>query len=317
VSLPPTGRDYWEVRIPITAETGEGLTNFLWEAGALGVIEESTAAGPACLRAFYPGTAEPAALAERVRAYAAGLTALGFRSVGAPEIVPLSDPDWARAWREHFRPLPVGRRLVLAPPWERATMPGRRVVVIDPGRAFGTGRHPTTRGCLEAVETLIERRRPGWAIDLGTGSGILAIAAVVLGVDRVLAVDSDPDAIAATAANAARNAVGERVQCVLADAASVRAIAAPLVTANLLTAAHLHLAAHYATLLAPEGVLVLGGILSGEGPTVAAALRDHGLPVVESRAIDDWTTLISARGDRGSTPPPGARTPDATVHDRG
>src|SRR3989441_2586429 len=124
-----------------------------------------------------------------------------------------------RSWRAHFRPLPVGKRLLIAPPWDRPPANGRVVIAIEPGRAFGTGQHPSTLGCLERLESLIARTAPRRLIDLGTGSGVLAIAAARLGVGQVLAVDDDPDAVASAMANAARNRVCDRVRCVLGDAA--------------------------------------------------------------------------------------------------
>ena len=174
---------------------------------------------------------------DRAAAYLAGLAALGFTAPGPPHLTPLANGNWAEAWRQHFRPVVVGRRLVIAPPWEVPTAAGRVVIVIEPGRAFGTGHHASTAGCLEALETLIEPA-PASALDLGTGSGILAIAAVRQGVGRVLAVDEDPDALAAATANAARNGVAERIECLRADAGALDVAAVPLVLANLLTAAH-------------------------------------------------------------------------------
>ena len=183
---------------------------------------------------------------------------------------------------------------MIAPPWEVPTAAGRVVIVIEPGRAFGTGHHASTAGCLEALETLIEPA-PASALDLGTGSGILAIAAVRQGVGRVLAVDEDPDALASATANAARNGVAERIECLRADAGALDVAAVPLVLANLLTAAHVRLAAHYARYLVPGGALVLGGILDVQGDVVTAALGEHRLETVAAYAREGWTTLVARR----------------------
>src|SRR6059036_977999 len=267
---------YWELTVEIPEEASEGLTNFVWELGALGVVEEELPGRPPRLRAFFPKTIFARALEESVREYLAGLRELGFPGAGEPSVVALANEDWAEAWRAHFRPLSVGKRLLIAPPWERPRTNGRVVITIEPGRAFGTGQHPSTLGCLERLESLIARTAPRRLIDLGTGSGILAIAAARLGVDGVLAVDDDPDAVASAMANAARNHVSDRVRCVLADAERLDEAAAPLVVANLLTAAHRKLALRYGRWVLPAGTLILGGILDGEGAEVAAALGAHG-----------------------------------------
>ena len=173
---------YWELSVPVGPEVSEGLTNFAWELGALGVVEEEAAGKPPRLRAFFPKTEFAAALEERVRVYLDGLRALGFDAPGEPSVVALADEDWADAWRAHFRPVPVGRSLLVAPPWDRPPRTGRLVITIEPGRAFGTGQHGSTMGCLLRLEALLARgATPTRAIDLGTGSGILAIAAARLG----------------------------------------------------------------------------------------------------------------------------------------
>src|SRR5438445_392861 len=146
-------------------------------------------------------------------------------------------------------------------------------------------------GALGVVEEEPPGQAPRRMIDLGTGSGILAIAAARLGVDGVLAVDDDPDAVASAMANAARNHVSDRVRCVLADAARLDEAAAPLVVANLLTAAHRKLALRYGRWVLPAGTLILGGILDGEGAEVAAALGAHGFAPRASRSVEGWTTL--------------------------
>src|SRR5207237_8896877 len=119
---------------------------------------------------------------------------------------------------------------VVAPRWGAPPVTvGSLVLTLEPGRAFGTGQHGTTAGCLELLETIVERARPARAIDLGTGSGILAIAAARLGVPQVLAIDSDPDAVASARANVQRNGLDGRVTCEGADVAALDAEPAPLV----------------------------------------------------------------------------------------
>jgi ribosomal protein L11 methyltransferase len=282
---------YWELTVAVPEDASEGLTNFVWELGALGVVEEEPPGRPAQLRAFFPDTADTAVLAARVDAYLAALDALGFRGGRPARVAPIADEDWAEAWRAHFAPFPVGRRLVVAPPWDSQPAAGREVLTIEPGRAFGTGQHGSTAGCLMLLEAFVERARPARAIDLGTGSGILAIAAARLGVADVHAVDSDPDAVASAAANVERNGLAGRVRCTVADVATLEEAPVPLVLANLLAAAHRTLAPRYARLLTPGGVVLLGGLLDGEADEIAAVMAGHGLRRRDTQSVEGWTTL--------------------------
>jgi ribosomal protein L11 methyltransferase len=282
---------YVEAVVDVGDEAAEALTNFLWEQGAVGVVEEALPAGPSRLRAFFPLTDRTDALAVRIDAYLAGLRALGLAAGPHARVVPVADADWVAAWREHFRPVAVGRRLLVAPPWEKPAAGERLVLLIEPGRAFGTGHHGTTAGCLELLEALVADGGPVHAIDLGTGSGILAIAAARLGVGAVLACDTDPDAVAAAEANAALNGVAAQVHACLADVATLAAEPAPLVLANLLGAAHRALAARYTTLVGAGGILIAGGLLDAEAEEVTAALVAHGFHRQDSRSIEGWTSL--------------------------
>src|SRR5213594_2889342 len=284
---------YWELTVGVPADLSEGLTNLVWELGALGVVEEEPPGQAARLRAFFPETARASALEQSVRDYLDGLRQLGFAPAHESEgsVGALADENWHEAWRVHFTPQRVGRRLVIAPPWDTPVAGRRLVITIEPGRAFGTGHHGSTLGCLEALEAAVEAEAPRRMIDLGTGSGILAIAAARLGVDGVLAVDDDPDAVASAMANAARNHVSDRVRCVLADAERLDESGAPLLVANLLSAAHRRLAAQYRRSLSADGTLLLGGILDGEAAAVVAALADHELVHRASFSVEGWTTL--------------------------
>ena len=288
----PAPPRYWELSLTVPPGASEGLTNFLWETGALGVVEEERPGTPPELRAFFPETAAPAVLAERVTAYADGLAELGFGSIGRPRVVVLEDSGWAEAWREHFRPITIGARFVIAPPWDLPAPSGRLVLVIEPGRAFGTGHHGSTAGCLEAVERVVGARVPERAIDLGTGSGILAIALARLGVGHVVAIDDDPDAVAAAAANAERNDVAAHVEARADDATILEIPPAPLVVANIITPVHRRLAARYAHYVAPGGTLILGGILDAEAPELTRMFALLGWRESDVVSREGWTTLV-------------------------
>jgi ribosomal protein L11 methyltransferase len=290
---------FWRLTVPTAPEVSEGLTNFLWEQGALGVVEEEEPPGIARLVAFFPEAASPAELLQRLSTYRRGLGELGFSETGEASVTPEEDHAWATAWRDAFTPLAVGARLLVVPPWETEAAraeSARTVVVIEPGRAFGTGHHGSTAGCLRLLEDAIARR-PAHALDLGTGTGILAVAAVRLGVPSVLAIDVDPDAIAAARANAAANAASDRIEVLLGGPEVLDGRRFPLVLANLLTEAHVGFAARYARLLEPGGTLIVGGILSDEGPRVVAALSDAGLAPAGRLDVDGWCALVAQSAD--------------------
>jgi ribosomal protein L11 methyltransferase len=282
---------YWQLTVGVPEDASEGLTNFVWELGALGVVEEERPQGAAELRAFFPSTADTAVLATRVDAYLAALDALGFRGGRPSRVAPVEERDWAAAWRAHFAPFPLGRRFVVAPPWDTPVGAERVVLTLEPGRAFGTGQHGSTAACVLLLEETVARDQPVRAIDVGTGSGILAIAAARLGVAEVDAVDVDPDAVAAALANVERNGLGARVRCAVADAAALDVPPAPLVVANLLPAAHRALGSRYARLVTPDGALVVGGLLEDEADAVADALAAHGFTPRATRSVDGWTSL--------------------------
>ncbi len=305
---------FWQLTVPASDETSDGLTNFLWEQGALGVIEEESPGTPARLRAFFAESKSSTALLATVNGYRASLRSLGF--VLPPEealIAPLLDEAWASAWQQSFPAREIGQRLLVLPPWlceaqpqasraniregpphdrepraGRAERP-RTTVIIEPGRAFGTGHHGTTEGCLVLLEEALAVAPGAAVLDIGTGTGILAIAALRLGAGAVLAIDVDPDAVAAAQVNASRNDCGA-LTVRLAEPHEITE-RFPLVLANLLTPTHLALAGHYARLVAPGGRLVLGGMLEEEDGRVTLALAHAGLTARSRLALEGWASL--------------------------
>lgn len=304
--MPPGDVDaaaqYWELTVTLDAsdvETAEVVTNRLWEVGAVGVVEEA-APGPAALHAYFPPGTPVAALARGLRSYLDNLAALGMPGAGARiAVAPLPDEPWADAWRAHFRPVAVGRRLLVCPPWEapaEALASGRVTVVIEPGRAFGTGGHGSTRGCLELLERVVHATPAPRALDVGCGSGILAISAARLGVTRVDAIDIDPDAVAATEENARRNGVADRVRAAVASIDAWEGPPAPLLLANLLAAAHVALASTLTRAVAPGGSLIAGGLLAHEVPPVAGTFAAAGCWLAEVAEHEGWAALLLRRG---------------------
>jgi ribosomal protein L11 methyltransferase len=201
------------------------------------------------------------------------------------------DDDWAERWREFHRPLVLGGQLTVRPPWEPAG-PTALDVVIDPGQAFGTGAHATTRLCLEL---LLELEPAGSLLDLGCGSGVLAIVAAKLGFGPVVALDNDPASLLATAENAERN--GVRLEIARFDLrAGPPPPAAAVVTANLLGPLLVELAGRLAMAGAtPPGRLIASGLLVEEAERVGAAFAPAGLRVAARRDRGEWAALMLER----------------------
>jgi len=285
---------FWQLTLPASPDCSDGLTNFLWEQGALGVVEEEAPGVAPRLRAFFAESMSSTRLLAAVQDYQASLRSLGFaiESHGT-EITPLLDEAWASAWQQSFPAREVGRRLLVLPPWieppARAAGPERLTVIVEPGRAFGTGHHGTTEGCLVLLEEALAASPGAAVLDIGTGTGILAIAALKLGAPAVLAIDVDPDAVSAAQVNGGRNGCAGLIVR-LAEPSEIPD-RFPLVLANLLTHTHLALTPQYARLVAPGGSLVLGGMLQDEDGRVSDALAAAGFTTRSRLALEGWASL--------------------------
>jgi ribosomal protein L11 methyltransferase len=194
--------------------------------------------------------------------------------------------DWAQRWREFHRPLVLGDRLTVRPPWEPAGSTALDVV-IDPGQAFGTGAHATTRLCLELL--LASAGSPGSMVDLGCGSGVLAITGALLGFAPVMALDFDPAAVSASVANASVNGVSGAVDVQRFDLRSAQVPDADLVVANVL-APPLLAWAGLQVRLPPR--LILSGLLIGEVDRVASAYASRGMVLEGTRSDGDWAAMV-------------------------
>jgi ribosomal protein L11 methyltransferase len=254
---------------------------------------------PATVRAYLPAR-DPAATDRAVAEVAAALghlQAFGLRPIGELRTRIVHETDWAEAWKAYFPVMRIGRRLVIRPTWRRhRRRPDDVVLALDPGMAFGTGLHPTTRLCLAAVEVLADGDGLAGArvLDVGCGSGILAIAALRLGAATALGVDTDPIAIEATLANGARNALRRRLR---AREGSVPTGEPPfdVVLANLIAGVLVQLAPALRDELRPGGVLLASGIFSDREAEVRAAFEAAGLVVGARTTEGDWVALEARR----------------------
>ncbi len=208
----------------------------------------------------------------------------------------IEDQDWMAAWREHYRPIPVGERLMILPAWLDSSDDRRIPIKIDPSMAFGTGTHPTTQLCLALLEKHLKPGEP--VMDIGCGSGILSIAAVKLGASRVVAVDIDQAAIRSTRENADLNGVSDQIDSgvgslgeILVGYYSLRR--APLVLANILAPVIIRMFGEgLADTLSKGGKIILSGILDEQSPAVEAEAEMHGLQFVERMVQNDWVGLV-------------------------
>jgi ribosomal protein L11 methyltransferase len=298
--------NWLEVSLTLDGELAEAVADVLARFAPNGVAVESgvrfknaddpgTPAGPVTVRAYLPVDEN---LEERRQKLEEALWYLGrIQPLPPAAFTPIADQNWMEAWKQHYQPIPVGKRLIIVPIWLDSPEPERIPIRIDPGMAFGTGTHPTTQLCLELLEEWVPI--DDVVIDVGCGSGILSIAALKLGATHALGVDIEDEAVRSARENANANGIG--AEFVLGPG-SVREIIAeqypydnaPLVITNILAPIILHLLDEgLADLVARDGALILSGILQEQAESVISAAQAHGLDLVEQRQMGDWV----AQGD--------------------
>ena len=267
-----------------------------------GLAARLDARRPAVVRG-YVSAANPAAARaaiEDVRRALGHLQAFELRPIGEVQTRVVHEEDWAEAWKQHFPVLRVGRRLVVRPTWrEHVAQPGDVVVSLDPGMAFGTGLHPTTRLCLAGVEQWADvgRLEDARVLDVGCGSGILAVAAALLGAQSVVGIDTDPLAVKATRSNAALNGLAARIEARRGSLPMPSPEQFDLVLANLVASVLVDLAAELAEDLRPGGRLLASGIFADREAEVLKAFGAAGLLVVDRLRETDWVALELERAD--------------------
>lgn len=312
--------DWLEVSLTVNGELAEAVADVLARFAPNGVTteqavdfvndeDEGTPIGPITVRAYIPADAR---LEERRQKLEESLFYLGMiQPLPVPVFTPLPDQNWMEAWKERYKPIPIGRKLIIVPAWLESPDVSRFSIKIDPGMAFGTGTHPTTQLCLELIEQYFDdgRRRMedglsmvhgprSMVIDVGCGSGILSIGALKLGADIALGVDIDEASIKASRENAAANDIAPEQFAV--GLGSVTEILegrfflnqAPLVLANILAPVIVRLFdIGLADLVAPGGSLILSGILAEQAGLVESAAEGKGLKLVKKRQMGDWVAI--------------------------
>ena len=281
---------WFEVSVDVPRSCSEAVANFLIETGSPGLqVEELD--DTAVLTAYF---AHAPAL-ESLCQFAAAIGAAASESALRVRARTIAEEDWADNWKRHFNPQCIGARLYVCPSWDCVPPAGRVAVVIDPGMAFGTGQHASTRGCLELLERAVETQPVRRALDVGTGSGVLAIALAKLGVAEVWATDVDPAACAIAAANAELN--GVRPQLHIASTFESTRGPFDLITANLFANVLQELAPQLTRLLSPGGIVICSGLLVEDEQRIRAAYESLSCDLWARRDEDSWITVALQRQD--------------------
>jgi ribosomal protein L11 methyltransferase len=304
--------NWLEVSLTVNGELAEAVAEVLARFAPNGVMteqgvkfvndeDEGTATGPITVRAYLPVDEY---IEDTRHKLEESLYYLGtIQPLPAAVFNSIPDQNWMEAWKQHYRPITIGKRLVIVPAWLDSPEPGRIAIKIDPGMAFGTGTHPTTQLCLELIEKSMQDFQGINlnVIDVGCGSGILSIAALKLGAVTALGVDIDPESARNSRENADLNEIGNEL---ILGVGSVKEIlegmfafrTAPVVVANILAPVIVRLFdSGLADLLEPEGVLILSGILQEQEQSVVDALQIKGLKMLEKRQMGDWVALAANR----------------------
>ena len=311
--------DRWlEVTLPVPADRLERVCDILTANGMTGLVVEEEGdflrfleqnrqywdyvdeglaqrmKGASRVKFYVPDSEEGQ---KQLRQYLAGL------EDHEPQTVSLREEDWATSWQKYYQPIPVGNRVYIVPDWMRGkpVPDGRTPLYLNPGLTFGTGAHPTTQLCLELLEEVLQSGDK--VLDLGCGSGILAIAALALGASRAVGVDIDPKAADVAFENAALNGVGpDRLSVYAGDVLSDKKLAAKLgqgqnrvVLANIVADVIIPLSAKAGEFMTPDGVFLTSGVIDGREDEVKAALEQNGFAVARHLERNGWHAMEARR----------------------
>ncbi|MCR6544942.1 50S ribosomal protein L11 methyltransferase [Dehalobacterium formicoaceticum] len=309
--------NYLEVTVTTTEEMSESLANLFWELGAGGVvIEEPFAmrrniddqswdaweispelldAENVIIKGYFPidhRLVETMAAFKKQSEEIRSLFPEGRLQITETEV---ATEDWATSWKAYYKPERIGNRVVIKPSWESyQAKEGEIIIEMDPGMAFGTGNHPTTAMCIRALEEYVF---PGCrVIDVGSGSGILALTAAKLGAGKVLAIDHDPVSIDATRDNITLNGANARVSVVQGDLASGIKGTADIIVANIIADVIIRLIPQTLALLEKNGIFIASGIIKERLLDVETVLKEHAFLIEKVMHEGEWVVVIARRG---------------------
>ena len=302
--------DWLEVSLILDGEMAEAVAEVLARYAPNGVVIESTAiepnpedeghaVGPLKVSAYLEIDGQIEETRQRIEE---SLWYLGrIRELPEPTFKTVGEVNWAETWKQHYKPVPIGERLIIVPAWLESPDDERIAIQIDPGMAFGTGTHPTTQLVLEILDHHLGEKTESLrrnVLDIGCGSGILSIAALKLGAKRAYGIDVEADAIPAAEKNAATNGVADKLEIAQGSVDEIKRGVfeiqqAPLVLANIIVPVLKRLLdAGMGDLIAPGGILILSGILEEQIEDMVAKIDQHNLHIIEQRQIDDWVAMV-------------------------
>ncbi len=275
---------YYEFTITVPDTFKDTLIQRLSEAGCLGVIENDEA-----LVAYFSKTCDLNTITNDLSLLKAILEKAGRTHKLTFDYILIPEQDWNESWKKGFQPVDAGAHFTIIPPWEK-NREGRINLVIDPAMAFGTGHHETTRSCLVLMEKYAEKCGKGSFLDLGTGTGILAIAASKLGYGRVVGIDTDPLAVEAGLINIKINQVPD-VEIREGSLSEIEDTY-DVIAANLISGVLAQLSPAFSGRMNPGSIAILSGILIGQEDEVIAAMQHAGLRLIEQYRDGKWVSLV-------------------------
>jgi ribosomal protein L11 methyltransferase len=275
--------EYCEFIITVPDVSKDALTYKLKELGSLGLYENG-----ATLRAYFEHTNNIDLLCDELNSFRGVLRSSGLDPSFSFTYTLLPAQDWNEVWKKGITPINAGNAITIIPPWEQAEE-GRITIMIDSGMAFGTGHHETTRICLAHIEKISGGLVGKSLLDIGTGTGILAIGASKMGFSHIVAVDTDPLAVDAARENITLNGL-KNIE-VKEGSISVVEGTFDVIIANLISSTLIETAQGVASHLNADGIIILSGMLAGEEDMVADAYRRAGLDLKEKSFDDKWVTL--------------------------
>ncbi len=293
-----TNKPLWRISVTTSIEAEDAVSELLGGiSGAAAAAYFNLETGVSTVSVFSDRKPDAKKITAQIAAGLKNISDCGLKiGAGSSEIAKVKREDWAESWKRHFHPLEIGAALLVKPSWIRQRpKKGQAVVILDPGLSFGTGQHPTTSFCLsEIVRAARTDARPGKAksfLDIGTGSGILAISAAKLGYAPVHAFDFDPESVRVAKENARKNRVDTKLKLTRGDVTKLPLKPArqyDLVCANLISNLLIAEKRRIVKRLKPNGTLVLAGILAVEFDEVQAAFEKLGLNLVAKRMENEW-----------------------------
>lgn len=286
--------DWIKLTVTTTNEASEAVINLLMENGAGGVEIDDSDLSQVELATYFQAQAGLVELLPELEQKIAQLREFGLDpGKGTVELAELDDDSWADVWKKYYHPVRLTRYLTIVPSWESYTpeTTDEKVIKLDPGRAFGTGTHPTTKLALQALETVV--RGGETMIDVGTGSGVLSIAAKYFGVAQIVAYDVDAEAVKAAEENLALNGMQEAITVGANDLLAGIKTKVELITANILAEIIVPLIPQAYECLKPGGIFITSGIIADKKDLIASELEAKGFVIDQILNIKDWYSIIA------------------------